>query len=323
MDKDNAKQRVLLVMSDFRGYYKEIADSLSKSGYDVDYITMSDHDIVSRIIVRTRHLGYWLRGLHFRLKYLNKRKEYDLIIAIACYSLPEDVFNLLRRSNPKARLILYLWDSISRYPIIKKAFKYFDDIKTFDNEDSKKYGFGFLPLFYINQYVIEAEPKKKCDYIFCFIGEANPRRYKLLRLLNEQIKLKGYRAYIHFAINKLSKFRRRIQHLPSEPEYFKLSSLSHPEVVEVYKKSKCVLDIEAEDQIGLSIRVFEALASGTKVVTTNKYIKELPFYNENNIYLLDVDKPYLDDSFLNSDFTIISGMVDYRIDRWLNRLLNN
>ncbi len=311
------------MMSDFRSYYREITGSLRKSGYDVDYITMSDHDIVSRIIVRTRHLGFWLRGLLFKINYLKKRKEYDYILAIACYSLPEDVFNLLRISNPKAKLILYLWDSISRYPMIKNAFKYFDDIKTFDNEDAKKYGFGYLPLFYINQYTIEAKPKQNCDYIFCFIGEANPRRYELLKLLNEQIKQLGHRAYIHFAINKLSKFRRRMQHMPSDPEYFKLSSLSHSEVVEVYKRSKCVLDIEAEDQIGLSIRVFEALASRTKVITTNRHIKELPFYNENNIYLLDVNKPYLDDSFLNSDFTIIPEMEDYSIDRWLYSLLNH
>ncbi|MEK5777604.1 lipopolysaccharide biosynthesis protein, partial [Acinetobacter nosocomialis] len=66
------------------------------------------------------------------------------------------------------------------------------------------------------------------------------------------------------------------------------------EIVELYAKSNIILDISHPGQSGLTMRTFEAIGAGKKLITTNTNIKEYPFYNANNIFIISRDELVLE-----------------------------
>ena len=61
-------------------------------------------------------------------------------------------------------------------------------------------------------------------------------------------------------------------------------SLSSNEIVSYYDRSNIVLDISHPGQSGLTMRTFETIGAGKKLITTNADIKNYPFYNPENIF---------------------------------------
>jgi galactitol-specific phosphotransferase system IIB component len=69
-----------------------------------------------------------------------------------------------------------------------------------------------------------------------------------------------------------------------------------------------VLDIQHPKQTGLTMRTFEVLASGKKLITTNKSIQNEIFFDPSIIQVIDREKPELDLNFFNND---INRMPDF------------
>ena len=83
--------------------------------------------------------------------------------------------------------------------------------------------------------------------------------------------------------------------------YFHFEALSSNEVNDVFVKSKAVIDCPLPKQNGLTMRTFETLALGKKLVTTNKNIAFYDFYTPQNIFIVDgVNK--LPEDFFSTDF---------------------
>ena len=80
------------------------------------------------------------------------------------------------------------------------------------------------------------------------------------------------------------------------------NSLSHQEIINIYRDSKTILDINHPGQNGLTMRTFETLGSGRKLVTTNENVKRYPFYDANNIWVIDRENPQFDAAFFSSEF---------------------
>ncbi|MFH4210110.1 lipopolysaccharide biosynthesis protein, partial [Acinetobacter baumannii] len=66
------------------------------------------------------------------------------------------------------------------------------------------------------------------------------------------------------------------------------------EIIKLYAKSNVILDISHPGQSGLTMRTFEAIGAGKKLITTNLNIKEYPFYNSDNIFIISRDKLVLE-----------------------------
>ena len=65
--------------------------------------------------------------------------------------------------------------------------------------------------------------------------------------------------------------------------------ITYQDNIENIAQSEIVLDIPQLSQRGLTLRVLEALYYDKKMITTNKEIVDLLFYNESNIYVLETD----------------------------------
>ena len=104
--------------------------------------------------------------------------------------------------------------------------------------------------------------------------------------------------------------------------YLKTYSVETNEILEIYKQSFAVLDIELNIQNGLTMRTFEALGSGKKIITTNTEIKKYPFYNENNVFVIDRENIVLQKTFFDSPFIQLDSVLyeNMSITGWLKAI---
>ena len=82
------------------------------------------------------------------------------------------------------------------------------------------------------------------------------------------------------------------------------------------------MDINHPNQNGLTMRVFEVLGSGKKLVTTNGDVKKYPFYNTHNICIIDRNNIVMDRSFFDTPFQKIDTDLYKRmsINGWLEEI---
>lgn len=116
----------------------------------------------------------------------------------------------------------------------------------------------------------------------------------------------------------------------SELRYAKLNEfhytpLSEKEMRQVYINSKCVLDSAQAGQVGLTIRVIEALGAKKKIITTNADVKEYDFYRPENIYIYDESKGIdLNSVFFKSEYQKIEDRIykKYSLENWIKRIFD-
>ena len=102
----------------------------------------------------------------------------------------------------------------------------------------------------------------------------------------------------------------------------KYKSLDLESVKELYQMSKVILDINHPHQTGLTMRTFEALGAGKKLITTNKSIMQYSFYNQNNIHVINRQDPVISKDFFETPFLPIADEIKYEmsISGWLSEL---
>ena len=98
--------------------------------------------------------------------------------------------------------------------------------------------------------------------------------------------------------------------------------ISLEEVMNYMECSSILLDIQKENQEGLSFRVFEALGYEKKLITTNKDIVNYDFYNPNNILIIDRENPHIPKTFLNTSYSTVSENIikKYRRESWIQQV---
>lgn len=103
---------------------------------------------------------------------------------------------------------------------------------------------------------------------------------------------------------------------------FHFDPLAGKEMDRVFANSKCVLDSAQAGQIGLTIRVLEALGAKKKLITTNEDVVNYDFYREENIYVYDGHFD-LKAPFFNSDYVEVENSVyeKYSLRNWLKEII--
>ena len=79
-----------------------------------------------------------------------------------------------------------------------------------------------------------------------------------------------------------------------------------------------------KNQVGLTIRTFEALHLKKKLITSNKNIMKYEFYTPNNIYVIDENSENkIPNEFFESDFDESFALsTDYSLDSFVKKLLD-
>ena len=325
--------KLLLIMPNFFDYPKFISDELSKMGYEVDYFDdrPSTNAWVKAIIrINKNIINKYIQKYFNTVMNTVTNKKYDVVFLISGQSLSfsEDMISDIRKCQPQAKFVLYQWDSQTNFPYIKAIQKYFDKCYSFDRKDVEEtHSLKFLPLFYSRNYEeIGKRNNKDFKYDFCFVGTAHPKKYKFINMMSNQLKTIYPNQFIYFFFpSPIVYFYRKIMNKElrkAKYSEFHFKPINGKEMNDIYEFSRCVLDSAQAGQLGLTIRVLEALGAKKKLITTNEDIINYDFYRPENIYIYD-GKIDLEDVFFKEEYKEIEKDIyeKYSLRNWLKEII--
>ncbi len=255
------------------------------------------------------------------------KKNNDYVLVRHGYQLDAAYLEKLRAANPHAKFINFHWDSIRPQYNYLHIVKYFDKIFSFDIKDCEDHSeINYLPLFYLDIYGgfkkngLHNPKEKKSDLLF--IGSwRNTERYNLIKLtekLCRQFNLR-FQHYLYFSLkNQMYSAKNGVI-----TKQAKSKKLSHKEILDLFATTNTIIDFPSSFQTGLTIRTFETLGAGKKLITTNKNISNEPFYNAEFINIIDMDNFTLDVDFIKNTpvSSIDDAIKNYSIGNYIKKLL--
>ena len=316
-------------------YDKYILSSLRKS-YGVDYINQSHlqdcQNLRYRILFKMRRFqrmeniceNYILKRLQWLCE--KRSRKFDMVFIIRGSEIKQSHIDYLRRTNPGVKIIIFFWDDIARMAKNKNVIlgNNFDRRYSFDSADCERYGFEYHPAFYVYDKAFGKNPHTKYD--LCYIGTEHSNRFEELCrfkqvLVENGIKLKfvlvtSFVPYLKglFGIDKQRRREFRMMTVRFWPyrKYLRLMS-----------DSKVVLDLSAPSQSGISSRTFEALAMGTRIITSNPAILSEQSIPGDSFLLLDNQIRNEDIvGFIKDDIPVSFSKEKYSLDCFLDDILN-
>jgi hypothetical protein len=322
-----AGQRILFfAVRDF-GYAQQITGELRRRGAEVDYLPDRPFDSPFMSAVtrfqRAAVMPFADRYYFRKLKELGD-KEYDQVFVTNGVTISERLLATLRDRSPRARFLFYIWDSIRNRPSAPALLPYFDERVTFDPEAAEQYGMRLQPLFFAPGF--EAASHGEPKYDVSFIGTAHADRYQIISALNAGLEPDVSRYWYLFLkarwVFRAEKLRNpAFKH--ARLNDFKYETLGFANVQQIFKESRAIVDIEHPHQKGLTMRTFEALGSRKKLITTNAHVKDYPFYDPQNIHVIDRTDPHLPREFLRTPYRPLSPELyhQYSLAGWVDALM--
>ena len=316
-------KRILFIAPKFYTYHEEIIDFMKSKNASVSFYPEDMYTPLYRMSSKVfPFFANYIKASYVRniLKSVSNN-SYDLVFVIRGGILTPLVMENLKKKLPHAKFVMYQWDS-NKQSKYESIIKYFDIVKTFDHDDAKKYGLAYLPLFYTKRYDDVAKNKQKKRYDVVFYGAYHSDRLDIIKHIDEFCKKNNLVFRYHLYITKMALFRLLLLGVIKikDLKYLKTYSVKIDEILEVYKKSFATLDIELNIQNGLTMRTFESLGAELKLITTNINIKNEPFYNDENIIILNRNNLKIDLAFFQNNFIANVDFQKYLFENWFNSL---
>lgn len=319
---------ILFVGPKFNSYEKTITKTLKKSDKYNKVLFLPDCPLHSA------HLFALLYNLFPPLK-LSLVKNYNNRIIniiqknkIDCFFILKGEFVLLetiktiRRISPKIKIIVYQWDSINNNPQAKGLLQLADDSYTFDPIDAQNLNITYLPLFssWTEAGLNQTEFEKPIKFDILSIGGYRGHRIPYINAMKEFCEQNELTYKFHNYENFMSFLKNR-KKLNIKLTDVSFTRISYKKYYSLLLQSKAVLDIQSPSQNGLTMRTMETLSLNKKLITTNNNILKEPFYNENNIYVIqkpeDLSSPKILD-FINCRLNNCEGVLS--LSEWLIRM---
>ena len=204
-------------------------------------------------------------------------------IIIFDYGYQTGMEKYIKKINPSCEVFLFCWNKISKVYNSCFNFSYKDYIYSSDIYDCEKYGLKFNHIFYPLMFHKEWDDnlKNKLYYLSSDKGRVNT----LLRLRKTLLD-SGLDCSI-----RIFSFATNID--PDFRDSFEKIRISYKIPYKQYLKEalSCgiFLDITQDGQSAFTLRIIESLVFSRKLITNNKLVVNAPFYNSNNILIIDAN----------------------------------
>lgn len=325
MNNVNLKNKKILYLGAVNFFYDQhLINKLKQFGAEVESfeLNMNTNTWKFKFIKRFKPAELEMYKQKFYERVFLKNNIYDYILVRQGNQASASFFQKLRNLNPRAKFINFHWDAIRKQYDYRHIIKYFDRVYSFDYKDCEENKeLIYLPLFYIEEYFDHENDKKESKFDLLFIGSwRNKERFNLIKQTNAYCKKKGLRFYYYlyfsyrqqYVLFKSGKIAREA----------KGKRLSHKQILKLFSYADTVIDFPSSFQTGLTIRTFEALGAGKKLITTNKNIIKEPFYDSDFIDVVDPKNFYLDINFIKHEpkVSLKMKMKDYSLEAYVNKL---
>jgi len=327
--KENLKNKKILFLSvKTFNLEVEIKKKLEELGAEVTYFDErpSNNNFtkgiirLNRMLIKNRINNYYHKILKNSLNIF-----YDYLFVNRGEIVPEFFLENFKKNQTNCKLIFYTWDSILNQSHPLKIMHYFDRKFTFDSDDAIKYNINFRPLFFLNAYEnIKNFQTANLKYNLLFLGTAHSDRYKISKNVVDYCNRNSLTSFCYYYMQGklIYLFKKIFDPSFKEFDFKKISfkSLSLNQILKLYQESDVILDINHPNQKGLTMRTFEAIGSGKKIITSNPEIKKYCFYNSKNILVIERDNIKIDSFIFESKYQDIDKKIYEKltIEGWIN-----
>lgn len=322
-------KRVLLISVKFFNYECLIKEQLEQMGAVVDlFDERPSNSFFSKAIIRIKKELYRVKVNAYFNEIIAQIKDntYDYFLLIKGEVIPPFFLEFLKQNNPAIQCIFYTYDSFKNNANGLEILRYFDKKFTFDNADAQHFNLSFRPLFYAQSYSELYTYRDGFSRDLSFIGTAHSDRYEISEQLKKWCEGQALKMFTFYyspskLMLKIKKiYDRNVQALDLNQISFK--SLTHDQIIQIYRETRAVLDINHPNQKGLTMRTFETLGAGRKLITTNAAIKKYSFYDPQNILVISRDNIHVEKSFFQTEFKAIEVNILYSmsLEGWVKEV---
>ena len=272
----------------------------------INHFPLQGHSKLIRFLYRLCVNKWWrlLTGLWYPHVFKNTFKD-DKPICFVCIRYPHPHFLLyLRETYPSCKIIIMCRDLLRTH--IENYQKYqrlrarvYDYWMTFDEDESKKYGFEHFDEFE-SKLQISIDKDYPITDVF-FIGRAKDRLPRLIKIYDKLAK-QGVKCLflIMEAPKKTQVAREGIKYIKKPIPY--------SEMLRMTVNSRCLLDLNQADCVGYTSRILEAIMYNIKLITDNATILKTKYYNPKFTHYIKTPEN------INIEFIKANPVVDYHYD---------
>lgn len=313
-------KNILFISPCFHGYEHHIINKLTEKNFRVIFYPERKYNLwfkcanhISESLLNRQQYNHYMnilesiRGIYF-----------DYLFVIRGYKIPPDFLIKFREINPNCKMIMYQWDSNLTNPFYS-VIKYFNIVYSFDFRDCMELSLEYLPLFYTDDICSSCF---STDFLsdFFFMGTYIPERYYALNIFKNKLKETNYKLNSFIYITRTSLLKEICKGTKLDYSIVSTRHLERKKYLSMLNSTKVMVDVSNNGQTGLAMRIIEALTMRKKVMTSNPYIKDEPFYNSQNISIFDVNNPIINDDFINSPF--VGNTDTLSLSKWLDHILS-
>ncbi len=337
LDLGNVKKYLCSYKLQFINAGNEVKIVYKKPEKDITLVRWNSKDDLSKMInisgynimgaYRFPNCGFMhlVRELWFKAKLPNRHwwynhsiRNYNGIIIIFDAMVEKKFPEWIKQQNPNARVIFWYWNKVTANRISPEAIRNSGcELWSYSFVDCRNFDMKLNHSFYIESSYdfLKVYDKDEKLYDLVFIGRDKGRLKKIKELQEDSI-LSKLKCYIHITADH---FYKKWEN----KEYKKI--ISYQQTLKLQIKGKAILELILTGSSGLTLRTMDALYLGQKLVTDNKYIRFMNFYNPHNIFIIDDDDPHNIYEFLNTPYEPVPQKIyeEYCLQEWVNRFIKN
>ncbi|MGX9986757.1 hypothetical protein [Soonwooa purpurea] len=325
---------ILFGMPKRYGIYKLVVKNLELMGFKVIDISFDDEvfnyknssekieNFVRKTFLRDKNFKQELKFKHQKSEIDDRinsvhKADYALLIRPDLY--PEKIIKTIKSKTDS--LIGYQWDGLSVFPKVLDLIPLFDRFFVFDPKDIGIRGAEGISNFYFDDCIFEPSTQNHYDFDLYFIGTYIESRMDFIACFLEKCNESPFKILFEIYVNNMANIPENYRNLKNVN--FFSEKVSFETVYQRGKNAKTLVDFVNLRHNGLSLRVFEALGTHKKLITTNAQIINYDLYNPKNIlvYTEQTSSQEIID-FLATDYEMppIHILKKYSFENWIKTI---
>ncbi|MFQ9316894.1 hypothetical protein [Dysgonomonas mossii] len=281
------KKRCLLIMPlSFYSMGNQIISGLNECGYDVRICNDRYPDnLFTKVLWKIGITKTLYRKTYNHItRYFLQDERYDICIIMKGYGIDKKLIDEIYKKC--SYIVGYNFDSFAFHPLSLSWYRLVDNFYTFDYHDAKSYDVKIIELF----SAIEKQEKNiERVYDISVIQKIHSERLSYTNKILHLFQPANSYVYLHesnYVTMALNFIRHPFTYIKLR-RYIHLKTLSYDQYVDVLHKSKYTLDFAHPKQSGITMRCFEAVSCGTKIITNNRNIFKSGYFNQENTIVCD------------------------------------